>query len=67
MKTRDTKAPHMAVHLCIIFNVIFIYISLVPRSNLLLDDEYNDYGELGIIFFEISQDFAHPCQLAGLI
>ncbi len=57
----------MAVHLCIIFNVIFIYISLVPRSNLLLDDEYNDYGELGIIFFEISQDFAHPCQLAGLI
>lgn len=44
--TRDTRAPHMAVHLCIVFNVIFIYISLVPRANLLLDDEYNDYGKL---------------------
>ena len=42
---RDTRAPHMSVHLCIVFNVIFIYISLVPRSNLVLDDEYNDYGE----------------------
>jgi len=40
---RDTRAPHMAVHLCIVFNVIFIYISLVPRANLLFDDEYNDY------------------------
>lgn len=39
-----TRAPHMAVHLCIVFDVIFIYISLVPRANLLLDDEYNDYG-----------------------
>ena len=42
---RETRAPHMAVHLCIVFNVIFIYITLVPRSNLLLDDEYNDYGK----------------------
>jgi len=42
--TRDTRAPHMAVHLCIVFNVIFIYISLVPRTNLVFDDEYNDYG-----------------------
>ncbi len=49
---RDTRAPHMAVHLCIVFNVIFIYISLVPRSNLLLDDEYNDYGEFeGFVYF----------------
>lgn len=40
----DTRAPHMAVHLCIIMNVMFIYITLVPRSNLVLDDEYNDYG-----------------------
>jgi hypothetical protein len=44
----------MAVHLCIVFNVIFIYISLVLKSNLLLDNKYNDYGELVIIFFEIS-------------
>ncbi len=41
----------MAVHLCIVFDVIFIYISLVPRSNLLLDDEYNDYGELDLVYF----------------
>ena len=41
--TRDTRAPHVAVHLCIVFNVLFIYITLVPRTNLVLDDEYNDY------------------------
>lgn len=41
--TRDIRAPNVAVHLCIVFNLIFIYISLVPWSNLLLDDEYNDY------------------------
>jgi len=41
--TRETRAPHMAVHLCIVFNVLFIYVSLPPRANLLLDDEYNDY------------------------
>jgi hypothetical protein len=52
--TRDTRAPHMAVHLCIVFNVIFIYISLVPRSNLLLDDEYNDYGAYILLFWIVS-------------
>lgn len=43
---RSTRAPHLAVHLCIVFNVIFIYINLVPRTNLILDDDYNDlvYG-----------------------
>ncbi|KAJ8601874.1 hypothetical protein CTAYLR_002692 [Chrysophaeum taylorii] len=40
---RSTRAPHMAVHLCIVFNVLFIYINLVPRTNLVLDDDYNDY------------------------
>uniref|UniRef100_A0A7S3U3M3 Red chlorophyll catabolite reductase n=1 Tax=Strombidinopsis acuminata TaxID=141414 RepID=A0A7S3U3M3_9SPIT len=40
---RSTRAPNMAVHLCIVFNVLFIYISLPPRANLLLDDEYNDF------------------------
>jgi len=40
---RDTRAPHLAVHLCIVFNVLFIYVTLVPRTNLVLDDAYNDY------------------------
>lgn len=40
---RETRAPHMSVHLCIVFNVIFIYINLIPRTNLVLDDDYNDY------------------------
>jgi len=42
--SRDTRAPHVAVHLCIIVNAIFIYISIVPRANLVTDYEYNDYG-----------------------
>ena len=40
---RDSRAPHLAVHLCIVFNVLFIYVTLVPRANLLFDDAYNDY------------------------
>ena len=45
--TRDTRAPHVAVHLCIVFNVLFIYIGCPPRTNLVLDDAYNDhvYGD----------------------
>ena len=27
----------MAVHLCVVFNVLFIYIGVVPRTNLVLD------------------------------
>ena len=27
----------------IVFNVLFIYVTLVPRANLLFDDAYNDY------------------------
>lgn len=41
--TRDTRAPHVAVHLCIVFNVLFIYIGCPPRTNLVLDDAYNDH------------------------
>jgi len=41
--SRDTRAPHVAVHLCVVFNVLFIYIGIVPRTNLVLDDAYNDY------------------------
>jgi hypothetical protein len=40
----DTRAPHMAVHLVVVANVILLYISLSPRAHLVLDDEYNDYG-----------------------
>lgn len=57
---RSTRAPHLAVHLCIVFNVIFIYINLVPRTNLILDDEYNDlvYGsELNDIHNQCNLDF----------
>jgi len=41
--TRETRAPHVAVHLCIVFNVLFIYIGMPPRTNLVLDDAYNDH------------------------
>ena len=41
--TRDTRCPHVAVHLCIVFNVLFIYIGCPPRTNLVLDDAYNDH------------------------
>jgi len=40
---RETRAPHVAVHLCIVFNVLFIYIGMPPRTNLVLDDAYNDH------------------------
>lgn len=40
---RETRAPHVAVHLCIVFNVLFIYIGCPPRTNLVLDDAYNDH------------------------
>ena len=40
---RETRAPHVAVHLCIVFNVLFIYIGCPPRTNLVLDDAYNDF------------------------
>ena len=30
--TRDTRCPHVAVHLCIVFNVLFIYIGCPPRT-----------------------------------
>mmetsp|Transcript_28007 Transcript_28007/g.86633 ORF Transcript_28007/g.86633 Transcript_28007/m.86633 type:complete len:368 (+) Transcript_28007:875-1978(+) len=40
---RSSRAPHLAVHLCIVFNVLFIYVTLVPRTNLVLDDAYNDF------------------------
>ena len=39
----ETRAPHVAVHLCIVFNVLFIYIGMPPRTNLVLDDAYNDH------------------------
>ena len=57
----------MAVHLCIVFNVIFIYISLVPRSNLLLDDEYNDYGEFAPCLFSRGPRVITPSLCATLI
>lgn len=41
--TRETRAPHVAVHLCIVFNVLFIYIGMPPRTNLILDDAYSDH------------------------
>eukprot|EP00316_Scyphosphaera_apsteinii_P015950 CAMPEP_0119315654 /NCGR_PEP_ID=MMETSP1333-20130426/36701_1 /TAXON_ID=418940 /ORGANISM="Scyphosphaera apsteinii, Strain RCC1455" /LENGTH=379 /DNA_ID=CAMNT_0007321087 /DNA_START=11 /DNA_END=1150 /DNA_ORIENTATION=- len=41
--SRETRAPHVAVHLCIVFNVLFIYIGMPPRTNLILDDAYNDH------------------------
>jgi hypothetical protein len=44
--SRDTRAPHLALHLCAIFDTMFIYVSLHPRANLVLDDDYNDYGRL---------------------
>ena len=31
------------MHLCIVFNVLFIYIGMPPRTNLVLDDAYNDH------------------------
>jgi len=40
---RETRAPHVAVHLCIVFNVLFIYIGMPPRTNLVLDDTYNNH------------------------
>ena len=40
---RSTRCPHVAVHLCIVFNVLFIYIGCPPRTNLVLDDAYNDH------------------------
>ena len=41
--TRETRAPHVAVHLCIVFNVLFIYIGMPPRTNIILDDAYSDH------------------------
>ena len=40
---RETRDPHVAIHLCIVFNVLFIYIDCPPRTNLVLDDAYNDH------------------------
>lgn len=53
-RTRGARAPHarallhfsraqVAVHLGIVFNVLFIYIGMPPRTNLVLDDAYNDH------------------------
>jgi predicted small lipoprotein YifL len=47
--SRDTRAPHLALHLCAIFDTMFIYVSLHPRANLVLDDDYNDYGRFLLV------------------